>query len=126
MRSRRGSDRAMAAAARRAASVRRHPPRPTPPAARSTARRGGRVPSLGGGEREHGRLPPQDLRSRDRRHSFFGIAAFVVVDAASTLLGLRDEPQRSPLGLAITALSLLVMPSLAWAKRRVARRLDSV
>jgi hypothetical protein len=22
-----------------------------------------------GGEREHGRLPPQDLRSRDRRHS---------------------------------------------------------
>ena len=58
--------------------------------------------------------------------SFFGIAAFVVVDAASTLLGLRDEPQRSPLGLAITALSLLVMPSLAWAKRRVARRLDSV
>jgi len=39
---------AMAAAARRAASVRRHPPRPTPPATRSTARRAGRVPSLGG------------------------------------------------------------------------------
>jgi hypothetical protein len=26
------------------------------------------VPSLAGGEREHGRLAPQDLRSRDRRH----------------------------------------------------------
>ena len=48
MRTRRGSDRAMAAAARRAASGRRHPPRPTPPTTRSTARRGGRVPSPGG------------------------------------------------------------------------------
>lgn len=58
--------------------------------------------------------------------SFFGIAAFVTVDAASTLLGLREEPQRSPLGLAITALSLVVMPTLAWAKRGVAARLNSV
>jgi divalent metal cation (Fe/Co/Zn/Cd) transporter len=58
--------------------------------------------------------------------SFFGIAAFVTVDAAFTLLGLRDEPQRSPVGLGITALSLVVMPTLAWAKRRVAARLNSV
>jgi len=58
--------------------------------------------------------------------SFYGIAAYVTVDAASTLLGLRDEPQRSPLGLAITALSLVVMPTLAWTKRRVAARLGSV
>jgi len=58
--------------------------------------------------------------------SFYGIAVYVSVDAASTLLGLRDEPQRSPLGLAITALSLVVMPTLAWAKRRVAARLGSV
>ncbi len=58
--------------------------------------------------------------------SFFGIAVYVAGDAATTLLGLRDEPQHSPLGLAITALSLVVMPSLAWAKRRVAVRLESV
>ncbi len=58
--------------------------------------------------------------------SFYGIAAYVTVDAASTLLGLRDEPLRSPLGLAITALSLVVMPTLSWAKRRVAARLGSV
>jgi divalent metal cation (Fe/Co/Zn/Cd) transporter len=58
--------------------------------------------------------------------SFFGIGAYVTVDAGSTLLGLRDEPQQSALGLAITALSLVVMPSLAWAKRRVAARLSSV
>jgi cation diffusion facilitator family transporter len=58
--------------------------------------------------------------------SFFGIAAYVTVDAVATLLGLRDEPQRSVLGLAITVLSLVVMPTLAWAKRRVAARLNSV
>jgi divalent metal cation (Fe/Co/Zn/Cd) transporter len=58
--------------------------------------------------------------------SFFGIAAYVTADAASTLLGLRDQPQRSPLGLGLTALSLGVMPTLAWAKRRVASRLNSV
>jgi divalent metal cation (Fe/Co/Zn/Cd) transporter len=58
--------------------------------------------------------------------SFFAIAAYVAADAASTLVGLREEPQRSPLGLTITALSLVVMPSLAWAKRRVAARLGSV
>jgi divalent metal cation (Fe/Co/Zn/Cd) transporter len=58
--------------------------------------------------------------------SFFGIAAYVTVDAVATLLGLRDEPDRSVLGLAITVLSLVVMPTLAWAKRRVAARLNSV
>jgi divalent metal cation (Fe/Co/Zn/Cd) transporter len=58
--------------------------------------------------------------------SFFAIAMYVVVEAATTLLGLREEPQHSPLGLAITALSLIVMPSLAWAKRRVAGRMGSV
>ena len=58
--------------------------------------------------------------------SFYGIAAYVTVDAVSTLLGLRDEPHHSPVGLAVTALSLVVMPTLAWAKRRVAARLGSV
>jgi cation diffusion facilitator family transporter len=58
--------------------------------------------------------------------SFFGIAAYVCVDAVRALLGVRDEPQPSTLGLAITALSLVVMPSLAFAKRRVAKRMGSV
>jgi divalent metal cation (Fe/Co/Zn/Cd) transporter len=58
--------------------------------------------------------------------SFFAIAAYVAADAVAALVGLRDEPQHSPLGLAITALSLVVMPSLAWAKRKVAARLGSV
>ena len=58
--------------------------------------------------------------------SFFAIAAYVTYDAASTLLGFGDEPEHSAIGLAITALSLVVMPTLAWAKRRVAADLGSV
>src|SRR5437899_224031 len=58
--------------------------------------------------------------------SFLGIAAYVVFDSIRALTGVRDEPQPSALGLAITALSLVVMPSLAFAKRRVAKRLGSV
>src|SRR6185312_2474466 len=42
------------------------------------------------------------------------------------LFGVREEPQTSPLGLAITALSLIVMPTLAFAKRRVAQNMGSV
>lgn len=58
--------------------------------------------------------------------SFFGIAAYVAFNSVGTLLGLRQEPHTSAWGLAITALSLVVMPSLALAKRRVASRLGSV
>jgi len=58
--------------------------------------------------------------------SFFAIAAYVTVDSIAVLFGVREEPQTSPLGLAITALSLIVMPSLAFAKRRVAQRMGSV
>ncbi|HEY7063453.1 MAG TPA: cation transporter [Chloroflexota bacterium] len=58
--------------------------------------------------------------------SFFAIAAYVTFDAALKLLGLTSEAERSPLGLLIVLLSLLVMPTLAWAKRHVAARLGSV
>ena len=58
--------------------------------------------------------------------SFFGIATYVVFDSIRTLVGVRDEPQPSAVGLAITGLSLIVMPSLAFAKQWVAKRLRSV
>jgi divalent metal cation (Fe/Co/Zn/Cd) transporter len=58
--------------------------------------------------------------------SFFAIAAYVSVDALMKLAGIGEEPDRSVVGLAITALSLVVMPALAWAKRYVARGLGSV
>jgi divalent metal cation (Fe/Co/Zn/Cd) transporter len=58
--------------------------------------------------------------------SFFAIALYVAVDAVLKLLGTSAEPERSDVGLAITALSLVVMPVIAWGKRRVAAGLGSV
>ena len=58
--------------------------------------------------------------------SFIGIAVYVTYDAALKLLGFGEPPERSPVGLALVALSVLVMPTLAWAKRRVAAALGSV
>ena len=57
--------------------------------------------------------------------TFFAIAVYVCYDSATRLLGIGDEPESSPLGLAITALSLVVMPTIAWAKRHVAAGLGS-
>lgn len=56
--------------------------------------------------------------------SFFGLAAYVSVDAVLSLLGLR-EPEHSPVGIAIAALSLAVMPFLSWFERRTGRELGS-
>lgn len=56
--------------------------------------------------------------------SFFGLAAYVSVDAALSLLGLRD-PEHSPVGIVIAALSLVVMPFLSWFERRTGRELGS-
>jgi len=50
----------------------------------------------------------------------------VSYDALTKLLGLVEPPDRSPIGLTLVVLSLIVMPSLAWAKRRVAAGLGSV
>jgi len=55
---------------------------------------------------------------------FLGLAAYVAVDAGRTLLG-RAAPQESRLGMVIAAISLVVMPVLANAKRRVAAELSS-
>lgn len=56
--------------------------------------------------------------------SFFGLAAYVSVDAVLSLLGLR-EPEHSPVGIGIAALSLVVMPFLSWFERRTGRELGS-
>jgi len=48
----------------------------------------------------------------------------VSVDAVLSLFGLRD-PEHSPVGIAIAALSLLVMPFLSWFERRTGRELGS-
>ncbi|MBL0885202.1 cation transporter [Myceligenerans indicum] len=56
--------------------------------------------------------------------SFFALAAYVAVDAALALTGLR-EPEHSPVGIALAAVSLLVMPFLSWFERRTGRELGS-
>ncbi|MDN6659025.1 MAG: hypothetical protein L0L18_08430 [Acidipropionibacterium jensenii] len=48
--------------------------------------------------------------------SFFGLAAYVSVDAILSLAGLR-EPEHSPVGIVLAALSLAVMPFLSWFER---------
>src|SRR2546423_11785201 len=55
---------------------------------------------------------------------FVALAAYVTVDSVKSLY-LAEEPDRSWFGLTILVLSAVVMPVLAWAKRRVALRMES-
>ncbi|GAA2981270.1 divalent metal cation (Fe/Co/Zn/Cd) transporter [Microbacterium terrae] len=57
--------------------------------------------------------------------AFFALAAYVTASSAITLLT-QVEVEHSPLGIAITALSVLVMPFLSYAERRAGRELGSV
>lgn len=75
----------------------------------------------------------RDAASRERAErialrivgiSFLVLAAYVLIDAAKTLW-LRESPEESIPGIIIAALSLIVMPLLARAKRGVARTLNS-
>jgi divalent metal cation (Fe/Co/Zn/Cd) transporter len=56
--------------------------------------------------------------------SFLVLAAYVAFDAAKSLI-LSELPESSYAGIALSALSLLVMPMLARAKRRVAASINS-
>jgi divalent metal cation (Fe/Co/Zn/Cd) transporter len=57
--------------------------------------------------------------------TFFVLAGYVTVEAVRDLLLVDAEPEGSPVGIALAAVSLAVMPALAWAKRRTATRLGS-
>lgn len=56
--------------------------------------------------------------------SFLVLAAYVALEAGRTL-AVGESPETSLVGIALAALSLVVMPLLARAKRRVAARLQS-
>jgi divalent metal cation (Fe/Co/Zn/Cd) transporter len=56
--------------------------------------------------------------------SFFGLAAYVTVDAVLSLAGFR-EAEHSPVGIALAAVSLVVMPVVSWIERRAGRELGS-
>ena len=57
--------------------------------------------------------------------SFFGLAIFVTVDAVRALTGVQ-EPGHTTIGIALAALSLVIMPVLSWAQRRAGRELGSI
>ena len=56
--------------------------------------------------------------------AFFALAAYVSIDAILSLIS-QEGPEHSPLGIGITALSLLVMPLLASFEIRTGRELGS-
>jgi len=56
--------------------------------------------------------------------SLLALAAYVAIDATKGLI-LREPPERSLVGIILAAVSLVVMPLLARAKRRVAAKLNS-
>jgi divalent metal cation (Fe/Co/Zn/Cd) transporter len=56
--------------------------------------------------------------------TFFALAAYLTVEAVRDLAG-HARPASSPAGLAIAAAALLVMPALAFAKRRTGQALGN-
>ncbi len=72
-----------------------------------------------------GRAPDEERERRALRViavTFFALAAYVSVEAAIALVR-REEPDASPVGVAVTAAALVVMLALARAKRTTAGRL---
>jgi divalent metal cation (Fe/Co/Zn/Cd) transporter len=94
------------------------------------------VESLSGGvlvwrlRAEHGGVPPHQSEELDRRAhrlvavSLFLLAAYVAMDAALTLWN-RERPAPSPVGIALTLVSMAAMLGLARATRRAAAALGS-
>ena len=56
--------------------------------------------------------------------SFFALAAYVTVDALTSLIGGHEARSSTP-GLVLAGLSLLVMPALSYGQRRAGRELNS-
>jgi divalent metal cation (Fe/Co/Zn/Cd) transporter len=57
--------------------------------------------------------------------TFFVLAAYVSVEAVRDLFFVDAQAHESTVGIALAATSLLVMPVLAWAKKRTAGQLGS-
>ncbi|MDN4596369.1 cation diffusion facilitator family transporter [Leifsonia virtsii] len=56
--------------------------------------------------------------------AFFALAGYVVISSSLTALG-RVDIHHSPVGIVLTALSVIVMPFLSFAERRAGRELGS-
>jgi cation diffusion facilitator family transporter len=73
---------------------------------------------------EAGRERAEQIALRVVGVSFLGLAAYVAYDAVHSLIR-REAPEESIPGIAVAIASLIVMPLLARAKRKVARSLNS-
>jgi divalent metal cation (Fe/Co/Zn/Cd) transporter len=56
--------------------------------------------------------------------TFFLLAAYIAYEAVGALLE-REEPLTSPVGIALSIASLVIMPALAYAKQRTGREMGS-
>jgi divalent metal cation (Fe/Co/Zn/Cd) transporter len=56
--------------------------------------------------------------------TFFLLAAYVAFEAIRTLIN-REAPDPSTVGVVLAAVSLAVMPTLAWLKRKTALQMGS-
>jgi divalent metal cation (Fe/Co/Zn/Cd) transporter len=78
-----------------------------------------------------GQLDDEQAEALERRAGriagslLLALAVYIVIDAGRRVLGFGPEAQESRLGMALTALSLVVMPVLGWAKLRTALVLKS-
>ena len=59
------------------------------------------------------------------RGLILALSIYILLDSGRCLLGLGREPEPSGMGIALTAISVLVMPFLGRAKLRIARQIDS-
>lgn len=53
------------------------------------------------------------------------LAAYIVIDASRRLLGFGAHAEESGIGLILTAISVIVMPLVAWQKLKAAKTLNS-
>jgi divalent metal cation (Fe/Co/Zn/Cd) transporter len=56
--------------------------------------------------------------------AFFALATYITVDSILSLAGVQHV-DHSPLGITIAALSLIIMPAVAWFERRTGKELGS-
>jgi predicted Co/Zn/Cd cation transporter (cation efflux family) len=66
----------------------------------------------------------EDITLRIVGWSFLLLAGYVAYDSVPSLIA-REPPQESWIGVALAAVSLIVMPKLVAAKRKVAKQLNS-
>jgi divalent metal cation (Fe/Co/Zn/Cd) transporter len=56
--------------------------------------------------------------------TFFLLAAYIAYEAIGALVN-QEEPLTSPVGVALSVASLVIMPALAYAKQRTGREMSS-